>query len=192
VSGSSHPRAPRLALQQRIEESPLGRGVLSSLIVVTLVAIVAVNLPGSNLRQQLLRPGQPYLNAIGLDQDWGLFAPDPRRIVIDVTALVKFDDGRTVRWRFPRGRALIGTYRDYRWRKWEENLIDPANGGPLWKPAALWAAARETRPRHTVSRVTLLERYAPLAPPGIAPSVGPSQQRTLYTLLLGSATRTAR
>lgn len=174
----------RIGLQRRIEESALGRGVLSTLIVVTIVAIVAINLPGSDLRTKLMRPAQPYLNATGLDQNWALFAPDPRSVVIDVSALVKFDDGATARWRFPHDGALIGGYRDYRWRKWEENLIDPANAAALWKPAALWAASQEARPGATVTRVTLLERYAVLAPPGASPSVGPSKQRVIYTLLV--------
>ncbi len=157
--------------------------MLSALIVVTLIAIVVSNLPSSELRAQLLRPAQPYLNATGLDQNWAVFAPDPRRVVIDVSALVKFDDGRTANWRFPHEGSLIGAYRDYRWRKWEEYLISPSNAR-LWKPAALWAASQEARPGHRVARVTLLERYALLAPPGVTPTVGPDQQRTIYTLLV--------
>ncbi len=175
---------PSTGWQQRIEESALGRGALSAFFVLTLLAIVAINLPGSDLRTQLLGPAQPYLDATGLDQNWALFAPDPRRVVIDVSANVKFDDGETARWRFPHDGALIGGYRDYRWRKWEENLIDPANGAVLWKPAALWAASQEARPGHNATSVTLLERYAPLAAPGASPTVGPRRQRVIYTLLL--------
>ncbi len=170
--------------QQRIEESAFGRGLLSSLIVVTLIAIVAINLPQSELRRQLLRPGQPYLNAIGADQNWSLFAPDPRRVVLDVSAAVAYDDGRTAHWTFPHDDALIGTYRDYRWRKWEENLISPDNAGALWCPAALWAAGQQPRPGHAITGVSLVERFAALAPPGVTPSVGPTQQRVFYTLRL--------
>jgi hypothetical protein len=175
--------------QQRVEESRLGRGLLSIVIVVTLVAIVAINLPASDLRRQLLRGGQPYLNATGLDQNWALFAPNPRSVVIDVFALVTFDNGTIARWHFPRDGALIGTYRDYRWRKWGENLINPANGVALWRPAALWAASQEARPRHRVTQVTLIERFAQLAPPGVEPSVGATQQTTLYALTLPAAER---
>jgi hypothetical protein len=156
--------------------------MLSSVIVITLIAIVAINLPQSDLRRQLLRPGQPYLNALGLDQNWALFAPDPRRVVINVSATVGYDDGRTAQWSFPHDDALIGTYRDYRWRKWEENLISPDNGAALWRSAALWAAGQEPRSGHAVTRVALVERFASLAPPGVTPSVGPTQQRVFYTL----------
>jgi hypothetical protein len=178
------PPATRVGWLQRFEESTSGRRILSSLIVLTLVAIVAINLPGSELRRQLLGPAQPYLNATGLDQNWAMFAPDPRRVVIDVFATITFADGKTARWSFPSDGALIGAYRDYRWRKWGENLTDPANAAALWRPAALWAAARETRPGHTVTGVSLVERYAALAPPGVQPSVGPTHQLLLYALRL--------
>jgi predicted DCC family thiol-disulfide oxidoreductase YuxK len=176
-------REPR-GWQQRFEESEVGRGILSTLIVVSLIAIVAINLPGSELRRQLLRPGQPYLNALGIDQNWSLFAPNPRRVVLDVSATVAYDDGRTAQWTFPHDGALFGTYRDYRWRKWEENLISPLNAEPLWRPAALWAASHETRVGHAVTRVTLVERYANLEPPGVTPSTGPTAIRVFFVLRL--------
>ncbi len=184
---SPTPSHDQVSWQQRLEESAAGRGMLSTLIVVTLIAIVAINLPQSELRRQLLRPGQPYLNALGVDQNWSLFAPDPRRVVIDVSASVAYDDGRSVRWSFPHDDAVIGTYRDYRWRKWEENLISPLNAAPLWRSAALWAAGQETRSGHAVTGVSLIERFAPLAPPGVTPSVGPTQQRVFYRLRLPAA-----
>lgn len=177
------PREPEATgWQHRFEQSSFGRGVLSTLIVVSLIAIVAINLPNSDLRQQLLRPAQPYLNAVGLDQNWSLFAPNPRRVVIDVSAAVTYDDGRVAQWTFPHDGALIGAYRDYRWRKWEENLVSPANAGPLWQRAALWAASRETRVGHAVKKVALVERYASLEPPGVTPSTGPLATRIIFVL----------
>lgn len=174
---------PRPSLQQRFEESAFGRGILSTLIVITLVAIVAINLPHSQLRQDLLRPGQPYLNALGLDQNWALFAPDPRRVVIDVFGEVTFRDGQKAVWRFPHDGALFGDYRDYRWRKWEENLISPVNA-VLWRPAAQWAASTEASPGHIPKTVALVEHFANLEPPGVTPETGPTQTRIVYVLHL--------
>jgi hypothetical protein len=178
---------PRRSLQERFEESPIGRGILSTVFVITLIAIVAINLPQSQLRQDLLKPGQPYLNVLGLDQNWALFAPDPRRVVIDVLAVVRFSDGKAAIWRFPHDGALFGEYRDYRWRKWEENLISPANA-LLWKPAALWAASNETSAGEVPKTVTLVEGFANLEPPGVTPSTGPPQTRIIYVLHLTSGT----
>jgi hypothetical protein len=172
------------SLQQRLEDSPVGRGILSTLIVITLVAIVAINLPGSDLRSRLLRPAQPYLNVLGLDQNWALFAPNPRRVVIDVFAQVSFEDGVQRIWRFPHDGPLIGTYRDYRWRKWAENLIAPSNAVALWRPAALWAAAREQRAGHDAVEVRLIEHYHLIAPPGVVPESGPTLTNAFYTLRL--------
>jgi hypothetical protein len=95
--------------------------------------------------------------------------------------VVTFTNGKPALWRFPHDGALIGTYRDYRWRKWEENLIAPANS-LLWRPAALWAASSATGPGETPKSVTLIERYAALEPPGVTPSTGTVQQRVVYTL----------
>jgi hypothetical protein len=182
---------PPISLQQRFEESAIGRGILSTLIVLSLVAIVAINLPQSELRRELLRPGQPYLNVTGLDQNWALFAPDPRRVVIDVGAVVTFTNGAPAVWRFPHDGALIGTYRDYRWRKWEENLISPVNA-LLWRPAALWAARSVTGPGEVAKSVTIIERYADLEPPGVTPSTGPVQQRVVYVLRFAPGGRRRR
>lgn len=188
ATGEGSRLTPRLSLQQRFEESSLGRGILSVVIVVSLIAIVAINLPQSELRRELLRPGQPYLNATGLDQNWALFAPDPRRVVIDVGAVVTFQSGKSALWRFPHDGALIGSYRDYRWRKWEENLINPTNA-LLWRPAALWAASSEAGPGQVPTRAALVEHYAALEPPGVTPSTGPVQQRVFYVLRLGAGRR---
>ena len=170
--------------QQRLEESAFGRGVISTLLIVTVIAVAATNLPDSSLRRGLMQPGQPFLNALGLDQNWSVFAPDPRRAVLDVYALVTFEDGKVTRWHFPRNNSVIGSYRDYRWGKWQEAMIVPSNGNLLWRSAALWAAGREARPGHAVVRVTLMERTSPLAPPGAQPSVGPPQVRAFYQLVV--------
>jgi hypothetical protein len=173
-----------VTLQDRIERSPFGRGMLSTLIVFTLAAIAVVNLPNSYLRTKVLQGTGPYLNATGLDQNWLLFAPNPRGYSIAVSALVSLAGGRVEVWRPPMNGPLVGAYRDYRWRKWEENVADPANGAELWRPAALWAAGHVPTAGRTVTKVRLIERFAAINPPGTTPSTGPEQQKTLYTLKL--------
>ncbi len=179
--------------QSRFERSPFGRGILSVLILITLIAIVAINLPNSDLRRIIMKPGQPYLNALGLDQAWGVFAPDPRRSSIDVSGVVTYDDGRVAQWTLPRNGALIGSYTDYRWGKWEEFLIQPGVGSSLWLPAAQWVASQEVRPGHAIKRVVLVERYRQLFAPGVTPSQGPTQRVVFYSLSLpGAAQRGAQ
>jgi predicted DCC family thiol-disulfide oxidoreductase YuxK len=167
--------------QQRVEASAIGRGLLTTLIVITLIALVADNMPESELKAKLLRPAQPYLNVFGLDQNWALFAPDPRKVSLDIWAVVAFEDGKTVRWHPPNNGPLIGTYRDYRWRKWEEGITGRQNS-VLWRPAALWAAGRSARSGHFVTRVSLVERFTPNQPPGVHPEVGPASDHVFYVL----------
>jgi hypothetical protein len=172
-----------VSIQDRIERSPFGRGMLSTLIVFTLVAVATVNLPNSYLRTKVLQGTGPYLNATGLDQNWLLFAPNPRGYSLAISALVSFADGRVEVWKPPLNGPLVGAYRDYRWRKWEENIANPANASVLYRPAALWAAAHVPRAGR-VTKVRLIEHFAAINPPGTSPSSGPEQKKTLYILKL--------
>jgi hypothetical protein len=157
--------------------------VISAFVIVTLAAIVATNLPGSALRTDLLKPGQPYLDAVGLDQDWALFAPDPRRTAIGLRAIVRYDDGTSATWTIPQDDPVIGAYRDYRWRKWMENLIVGPNQA-LWRPAALWAAREEARPDRREFDVTLVRLEANLLAPGTKPLRGPWVAQAFFNLRL--------
>jgi hypothetical protein len=170
-------------VQSRVESSGVGRVLISGFVIVTLIAIVGINLPASTLRSDVLKPGQPYLNALGLDQDWALFAPDPRRQAIGLRAVVRYDDGTSATWTIPNDDPVVGTYRDYRWRKWMENVIMDANQS-LWRPAALWAAREEARPDKREFDVTLVRREANLLAPGTTPIRGPWQEQAFFNLKL--------
>jgi hypothetical protein len=171
-----------VSLQERIEGSPFGRGMLSVLIVFTLAAVAVVNLPTSYLRTKVLQGVGPYLNATGLDQNWLLFAPDPRFYSIEVYGVVSFSDGHEQVWTPPLHGPLVGTYGDYRWRKWEENMTVPANGSNLWPAAALWAAGHVPQNGGRATEVRLIERFSAINAPGVTPSRGPEQYKTLYIL----------
>jgi hypothetical protein len=170
-------------LQSRVESSRIGRAAISGFVVLTLVAIAAINLPSSALRADLMVAGQPYLNAIGLDQGWALFAPDPRREVIGLKAVVRYEDGTSATWTIPNDDPVVGTYRDYRWRKWMEYVIMDANQA-LWRPAALWAAREEARRDRPEFDVTLVRLEATLRPPGTRPIRGPWVSRAFFNLRL--------
>lgn len=53
------------------------RLLISAFLVFHLMAVVVINLPPSALRQRLFWPVTHYLLPIGLDQAWGMFAPNP-------------------------------------------------------------------------------------------------------------------
>ncbi len=169
------------SIQERAESSEFGRGIISAFLVVLLGLIVATNLPASPLRDRLMGSGQAYLNALGLDQSWAIFAPEPREASIDLRAVVRYDDGSTRTWRIPQDDPFIGTFRDYRWRKWMENLIADADQ-QLWRPAAIWIATQEARPGRRAVQVTLTRRFGALQRPGVSPSQLPWQEKLFYTL----------
>jgi hypothetical protein len=175
-------------VQPRIESSGLGRAAISLFVVATLVAIVGTNLPASTLRSDLMSPGQPYLNALGLDQDWALFAPDPRRTVIGLEAVVRYEDGTTATWTIPNDDPIVGAYRDYRWRKWMENVIMPTSQ-TLWRGAALWAAREEASPQKREFDVTLVRREANLLAPGTTPLRAPWTTQAFFQLRLAGSSQ---
>jgi hypothetical protein len=182
-----------VSIQQRIEQNALGRAAISVFLVVTLIAIVVVNLPESVLRRRLIGPVQPYLNATGLDQNWALFAPEPRRSILDLDAVVHYDDGSTAVWRFPHQNAVIGQYRDYRWRKWAENAVNgTANRGVLLPPAALYAAAEMQRSGRRITSVAVRSHVALLNPPGKQPRAQRTQVDAMYTARFTGAGANAR
>ena len=169
-------------MQERLESSPAGRLLISAFLVVTVLALVAWNLPASELRRQALRPLAPYVRATGLDQNWGVFAPDPRRQTLDFYARITYADGTTGTWRPPSGNALIGAYRDYRWRKWYEWTTNDSYRH-LWDPAAAFVARRERAAGREPVRVELVRRTSDLAAPGYKPRSGPWREETYHSVL---------
>ncbi len=53
------------------------RLLISAFLIVHLFAVAIINLPQSALRQLCIAPVVLYLLPVGLDQSWGMFAPNP-------------------------------------------------------------------------------------------------------------------
>lgn len=171
-------------LQHRIEGSATGRAALSAFIAVTLLTLLVIQLPNSHVRQKTLRLAQPYANAVGLDQDWAVFAPDPRRVVIGVEARVTFADGSSRLWEPPRSNSVIGPYWDYRWMKYME-IVRQDVRRQLWPDLAAYVARHERGSRRPV-RVELTRRWYELFPPGgQGPLRSPWKSYTFFTLSEG-------
>jgi hypothetical protein len=162
------------------ESSRGGRRLISALLIVLLLGILVNNLPRqSHLQERLSNLTEPYMNALGLDQYWGVFAPDPRRHSIEFEARIEYRDGSSEIWRPPDRDPVIGAYWDYRWRKYAENAVLDQSNLTLWDPTAAWIA-REHRERDPV-RVLLFRRIAKLTPPG-KDADEPPRTRTLRFL----------
>lgn len=147
---------PTLSLQERLESSRAGRSLLSVLLVLTLAAVAAWNLPSSALRQAALPVVEPYVRTLGLDQTWNLFAPDPPRATFEVLARIDYADGSWGEWRPPR---------NDRWRKWLAAIRLDQNMA-LWEPTAAWIAGNHDSGGRRPVTVTLVRRGQVLPPPG--------------------------
>ena len=92
-------------MQERLESSRAGRAAISVFIVVTVVSVVVWNLPPSEIKNEALAFTGPYVRATGLNQNWGVFAPDPRRHTLELYARVRYADGSEEVVALPRGDA---------------------------------------------------------------------------------------
>ena len=168
-------------MQERLERSGVGQLLISIFVVVTIAGIVMTTSSDSELKSQFVRVGQPYLNALGLDQSWNVFAPDPRQKVIDVEGRVRFADGSTSTWKYPRRDPFVGVYSDYRWRKWTEWVTSDAYRD-LWKPAAAYIARQEASAGRRPVSVTLVRRSRGMIPPGTNRPEQIWEESSYYTL----------
>lgn len=162
------PPAPShvVSVQERIESSDVGRVLISAGIVLLLVAMLALNLPSSQLRAWFTTVGRPVAQVTSLEQAWTVFAPDPRQIWLEASATIRYADGTESRWNgIDAGDPFLDQYRSHHWLKWMEWIAqDPFRS--LWTPAATWIAREHALPGKRPVSVTLVRRYRPIARPG--------------------------
>ena len=170
-------------MQERFESTAVGRAVISAFVLVTVVAVAIWNLPESEIKRKGFTVVRPYITALGLEQNWGVFAPDPRREALELIARVEYADGSERTIEVPRGDPFIGEYWDYRWRKWYEwARADQYQN--LWDPAARWFASVAEEKGGTPVRVTLVRRWRDILPPGPGPARSEWHEFSYYTLNL--------
>ena len=156
----------------------MGQAVLGALMAVVVGCLVLWNLPAGPPHDAVRPTVGPVVQALGLEQDWALFAPDPRGFSVGVYATVTFRDGRTQRWVPPHNGLLLTPYRTYRWQKYVERLRAD-DYAALWDPTARWVARQAGS---GVVRVVLTRTFQDAQVPGSAgprPAVG---RYDFYTL----------
>jgi hypothetical protein len=162
---------------ERMESSPRGQLLISAGIVVVLVCIVLQALPLFGFRDAVTEPAQPLIDVAALEQNWGMFAPNPRNTQYELSVVLEYPDGTHWTWREPGGGPLVSPARDYRWRKWTENAL----ATPLLRvQTARWVA--RTAPRRGATRAEVLVRTRPVNPPGPDPVRPWTVQKATVTL----------
>jgi hypothetical protein len=162
-------RVPFSDAQERLERTDIGRVVISAFLVLTLVSLIALNLPwqyDSKLKRELRRVAWPYSKATGVQQTWSVFAPNPRASTLRFSARVRFADGSHVDWRPDYGDPYIGEFAGEHWLKWVEASTQPGYGAFIGRSAATWLARRFSTPRRRPVEVTFTRTWWDTPPLG--------------------------
>ena len=147
---------------ERFERSVAGRVLLTVVMAVLAVAVLLWNLPSGPAGDRVQPVAGRVLLPLGLDQDWALFAPDPRRFSVGVYARLTYADGRQQVLTPPDRGRVLAPYRTYRWQKYVER-VRADDYGLLWEPTARWFAAQGGE---GVVRVELVRTFRDTVVPG--------------------------
>lgn len=163
-----------------IERSIVGQVVLSLFMVVLIGAVVLWNMPAGRPRTAVGHVVDPIIQAVGLEQDWSLFAPNPRSFGVGVYATVTYRDGRVKKLVTPHNGLFLSPYRTYRWQKFDERVRADAYAG-LWEPTARWFAKKAGG---DVVKVVLTRTFREVTVPGDPTPRPPQQHHDFYALAL--------
>ncbi len=170
------------SLSERAERSPIVRSLLSLAIVVVLLAEIGTHLPGGSAISQLVSQEANHLvRFAGTEQQWGVFAPDPRQTSLGIEGRVTFEDGSSAVWELPDGPRIGANLRFYRWRKWLERVRSDDFRG-LWEPTARWIATLYDDGPSPVAKVELVRLFRPNQIAGEQP---PYEEFTYHTYVVG-------
>lgn len=164
---------------------PGQRLAASMLIVLILLGVFASNAPDSTIKDGLLALTRPLLLVTGLDQRWGVFAPNPRLETSDVAARIDRADGTVGVHALDSGDGL-SEYWNYRWRKYGEQLWTRPAADQERTAFARWVADQDRAAGHLPVRVTLVRFTRPNLPPGPGPDTGPWREVPFFTMPVSS------
>ncbi len=114
--------------------------LISSFILLNILGMVRHQLPtDSKFINTLYRPVNAYLSFFSIYQDWMMFAPNPNRHNVYLTAEVEFLDGTKTTYLFPGQKGISQSERyayGERFRKITVEGIRSDKKSFLWKDAA--------------------------------------------------------
>jgi hypothetical protein len=145
-------------LSARFERSAIGQVLISALIIVLIATEIGSNLPDSSVARSVGATSGQVVRVLGMEQAWGVFAPDPRPTSIAMEARVTFADGTHATWHMPHGDPVVSNLRYYRWRKWLER-VRADDYKDIWDPTARWIASLYDDRPSPVTQVQLIRRW---------------------------------
>jgi hypothetical protein len=168
-----------------LDGNPRQRLAISALIVLILLGVVVSNAPTSVIKDSLLTVARPFVLVTGLDQRWGVFAPNPRLETSNIVARVERADGTVGAYPIDAGQ-LVSEYWNYRWHKYGEQLWTQPSSERERAAFARWVAAQDRAAGHRPLRVTLVRLTRPNLPPGPGPDFGTWQEINFSTTTVGT------
>ena len=147
------------SIGERVERSPAGQIAIAIFIVAVLLGQVITHLPDrSAVEDELGNEASYALRMVGLEAQWGVFAPNPRSTSLKLEGRVTFEDGAVATWHLPEGARLGANLRYYRWRKWLER-VRADDFRHLWEPTCQWIASLYDDYKAPVSDVQLVRLF---------------------------------
>jgi hypothetical protein len=131
----------------------------SALIVVVLMTAVLSALPGSTIKKTVAPVLFPVARVTGLDQSWGMFAPNPPKANSAIEVHVIMSNGTDRVWRPFDDPSL----RKMQWRKFKEDVINSKEYRP---GLALWAIRQMTDDANRAVRVAIIVQTETIPLPG--------------------------
>jgi hypothetical protein len=147
-------------LQQRFEESRVGKVVISGLVAVIVLVGVVWNLPDSPIARSLVPLVQPVAAPAGLDQYWGMYGTPDRRLET-VEVQVRMANGETRVWTMQPGERGVGW-----WDRWILLRRAAIHDASIRPQLARWVVREVTEPTERAVAVAVLFRTENLSPPG--------------------------
>lgn len=156
ATGAREARAP---ISLRLERSPVVQVLISGLVLLVLLAGIGVHLPaGSKVQQAVGAQANHISRLLGTEQQWGVFAPDPRQTSLRIEGRVTYANGSTAVWTLPAGPRIGANLRYYRWRKWLERVRSD-DYADIWEATARWIASEHAGGPVPVASVTLVRLF---------------------------------
>jgi hypothetical protein len=171
-------------LQQRLESSPVGQGLISAVVSVIVLVGIVWNLPDSAIEDAFTPPLTPVASAAGLEQHWQMYAPDPIQRLEFVDVHVTMADGTERVWAMRENHPFVGQFAWYHWQKLKEQVIRQRD---IRAGIAHWVVRKLTTPSERPLRVQMIFRAQDNPAPGKSGPMAATQE-VLYDETLTGAT----
>lgn len=139
--------------------SRLGEIAISVLVGAILVTSILSTIPRSTVKGLVAPVSTAVARATGLDQHWGMFAPNPPRVFAQLEVHVIMSNGEDRVWRPQDDDSMPGLY----WRKIKEEVIQRKEFRP---GLASWVIRHLTKDNDRPARVLMIATVESMPLPG--------------------------